>query len=267
MQSLWIEFARPLLAALLLPPFPFLLLIGAGFAFMRRFQRAGRLVLLIGSAGTWLACCVGTGELLATTLLRIPPPLSDESILRLKAENETKPGKTAIVMLGSGIVQNSAEYREARLSGVSLERLRYGVWLSRRTGIPACFSGGVGWAGEPGDSEAATAQRIASREFLHPLKWVEGDSRDTIENAKRSVQLLQRDGINHVVLVTSGLHMQRALAAFARATPGTGLTVEAAPMNLALRTDQALYAWIPSPEGYGNVHVVLREWLGRLFGA
>lgn len=267
MHALWVELVRPLLAALLLPPFPFVLLIGLGVALHRRYRRTSWLALSVGCVGTWLGCCVGTGEVLASALLRIPHALTEEGIARLKSDNEEQPGKLAIVMLGSGIVQNSAEYREARLSGVSLERLRYGIWLSRRTGIPTCFSGGVGWAGEPGDSEAATAQRIATREFLHPLKWVEGESRDTIENARRSVQLLGEAGVRRVVLVTSGLHMQRALAAFARATPGSGITVEPAAMNLALRTDQALYAWIPSPEGYGNVHVILREWLGRLFGA
>lgn len=255
------------MAALLLPPFPFVLLIGLGVALHRTYRRTSWVALSVGCVGTWLGCCVGTGELLAPALLRIPQALTDDGIARLKSDNDAHPGQLAIVMLGSGIVQNSIEYREARLSGVSLERLRYGIWLSRRTGIPACFSGGVGWAGEPGDSEAATAQRIATREFLHPLKWVEGESRDTIENARRSVELLREAGVSRIVLVTSGLHMQRALAAFSRATPGSGITVEPAPMNLALRTDQALYAWIPSPEGHGNVHVIFREWLGRLFGA
>lgn len=184
----------------------------------------------------------------------------------MKHEAETQ-GKFGIIVLGSGIIQNSLEYREARLSSVSLERLRYGVWLSRKTGIQVGFSGGVGWAGEPGESEAATAQRVASLEFHWPLKWVEGDSRDTLENAERSIRMLGDDGIQHVVLVTSGLHMQRALGAFKRASLGKGMTIEPAAMNLALRTDRSLYAWTPSPEGCVNVNVILREWLGRLMGA
>jgi uncharacterized SAM-binding protein YcdF (DUF218 family) len=265
--TFWVESLRPLLAALLLPPLPFVALLACALVVNRRHPGAARVAFAAGIVGVWVCSCVGTSEILATALLRIPAPLSDERILELKRLNEQHPGQTAIIMLGSGIVQNSVEYREARLSSVSLERLRYGLWLSGRTGIPAGFSGGVGWAGESGDSEAATAQRIATREFQLPLAWVEGKSRDTIENAERSVEVLTGTGIRHIVVVTSGLHMQRAIAAFEKASAGKSITLEPASMNLALRTDKRMYAWIPSPEGYGNVYVILREWLGRLLCA
>ena len=98
------------------------------------------------------------------------------------------------------------------------------------------------------------------------MKWVEGTSRDTVENAQRSIGLMKADKVTHVVIVTSGLHMQRALAAFKRAAHGQTIELEQATMNVALRTDKALYAWIPSPEGYANVHVILREWMVRLSG-
>jgi hypothetical protein len=38
------------------------------------------------------------------------------------------------------------EYGVGNLAAPSLERLRYGLWLSRSTGVPVAFSGGVGWA-------------------------------------------------------------------------------------------------------------------------
>ena len=70
------------------------------------------------------------------------------------------------------------------------------------------------------------AAKIAADEFNRPIKWQEEDSRDTRENASRTLALLKPAGIDHIVLVTHGYHMPRALRAFTEAA-GPGIKVEA----------------------------------------
>ena len=148
----------------------------------------------------------------------------------------------------------------------SLERLRYGVWLSRETGWPMAFSGGTGWAQPDGAEEAQVAQRIAAQEFGRPLKWVEDGSRDTRENAIRTIALLRPQGVKRILLVTHHWHMPRSMRAFEEAAHGD-IRIEAAPMGLARNTEFPVLRWLPSGEGLIATRLVLREWIGRLAGA
>ena len=74
-------------------------------------------------------------------------------------------------------------------------------WFIKNTGIPVAFSGGVGHAGANGTSEAEVAAHVAEKDFHHPLRWLESESRDTRENAQRSVALLRQVGVRHLVVV------------------------------------------------------------------
>lgn len=264
MSELWAELLRPFIAALLIPPAPFLILIGLALCIARSRRKLSFALIGASTASLWLCSTVGFAQFLVPLLLRPPPQISEVRIQQLAANPATR-AHTAIIALGSGIVQHAPEYASADLT--SVDRLRYAVWLSRRTNIPAGFAGGIGWAGEPGQSEGVTAQRIAATEFNHPLQWVEGQSRDTLENASLSLPLLAKDGVRHVILVTSASHMQRALRAFERSAKQSGITVEPAPMNLAIRVDQTLYNWVPTPYGAGLVPTIFREWIGFLAGA
>ncbi|MDB6002599.1 MAG: rane protein, partial [Rhizobacter sp.] len=159
------------------------------------------------------------------------------------------------------------EYSATNLTRWSMERLRYGLWLSRQINVPVGFAGGVGWAQNgPLEPEAKVAARIAETEFGQPLRWTEGASRDTRENATNMMALLRPAGVKQVLLVTHGWHMARALAVFRQAT-GPGVEVRAAPMGLASTTEGMATDWLPSSEGFTQVRQLLREWLGRLVGA
>lgn len=261
---LGLQLWKPVLTALVLPPVPLLLmvLIGARLILPRRIL--GWLLLLMSVLLLWFSACTGSAQLLSHYLLHPPPALSADRVKELKAQGKSG---TAIVVLGGGLEPFAAEYGVSDLSPVSLERLRYGVWLGRQTGIPVAFSGGVGW-GQPDDgkSEAKIAAQIAAAEFGQPLNWVETRSRDTRENALLSVALLKPAGIKNIVLVTHVWHMPRAVNAFESAA-GDGVRIEAAPMGMALRAEQSALDWIPTTAGATNVRHILRELLGRLMGA
>lgn len=267
MNSLFIllglESWKPVLTALVLPPVPLLLLVLAGARLILPRRGLGWFVIVVSLLLLWLSACTGSAQLLSQFALRPPAALTAD---RIKALNVRANPSTAIVVLGGGLEPYAPEYGAGSLERVSLERLRYGVWLSRATGLPLAFSGGVGWAQPDALPEARIAAQIAANEFGRPLKWVEDRSRDTRENAQRSVALLCQAGITHIVLVTHGWHMPRALHAFERAA-GATITIEPAPMGLAHGIELPALEWIPTAQGTTQVRQTLRELLGRLAGA
>jgi len=266
---LGIQSWKPVLTALLLPPVPWLLvmLVGARMMYWRR--TASWLVMLLGAAGLWLCCTIGAGYWLEQATLKPPAPLGIERIAEIKKLAGTAPSKVAIVVLGGGREPMAPEYGVSNLKDVSLQRLHYGVWLARQTGAPLMFSGGVGYGESVGTSEAEAAARIAERDFGKPLTWSEGESRDTRENATRSVAMLKTAGITDIVLVTHGYHMPRAVRAFQLEAQRaeTPIRVWPAPMGLAPPAEHAALRWMPSNDGFRRVRVVLHELAGLLFGA
>lgn len=256
---------KPILSALLLPPVPLLLLVLIGARLILPRRGLGWLIISVSVVLLWLSNCVGAANFATQALLHPPAALSADRIGELRAE--VRAGQpVAIVILGGGMEPYAPEYGVSSLRDASLERLRYGIWLSRETGAPMAFSGGVGWSQPNGPPEAEVAARIARQEFGRPLKWLEDQSRDTRENAARTVTLLRAAGITHIVLVTHAWHMPRALRDF-RDVAGGGMQIEAAPMGMAKRTERPLLAWLPSVRGYTDMHNALHEWLGRLAGA
>jgi uncharacterized SAM-binding protein YcdF (DUF218 family) len=268
-QTLGIESWKPVLAALLLPPVPLLLLVlvGARLIVWQRFL--GWMLVLLAVILLWLGACAGVGDWMGRALMSPPPPLSADRLAALKkAAAGGKPG-VVVLILGGGREALAPEYGVASLSEPSLERLRYGVWVSRETGAPMMFSGGLGHAAEPGNAEADVAAEIAQREFLRPMRWVETKSRDTRENAQYSAVLLRDLNVQQVVLVTHGWHMPRALRAFkeAAAHDKAQWEVVPAPMGLGQSVERPALRWIPSSEGMQLVRAVLRETFALLLGA
>jgi uncharacterized SAM-binding protein YcdF (DUF218 family) len=265
-----IEGWKPLLTALLLPPVPLLLLMLLAMALLRRRPGWAWVLWLCGAAGIWLGSTSAVGEALQRELRSGVPTLGQQDLQRLQASrrNASVPN-TAIVVLGGGREGYAPEYGGGNLTDQAMARLRYGLWLARQTGLPVAFSGGTGHAQTGGASEAEIAAQIAARDFGQPLKWIEADSRDTRENAARSLALLQPAGVTRIVLVTHGWHMRRSLRAFEQAIAqrGGGIGLLAAPMGLARDDSTAALRWLPSAQGFRATRQALQEMLGLLFGA
>ena len=255
--SLGIESWKPLVAALLLPPVPLLVLVLIGARLILPRRGLGWLVILLSVALLWLSACTGAARMLGQLFLQPPAALSFDRVRELRAEAAAKK-PLAIVVLGAGSEPFAPEYGVGSLQAPSLERLRYGVWLAGQTGAPLAFSGGVGWAQQGATSEARVAAKIAADEFARPLRWVEAESHDTRENATKTMALLKPAGIQHVVVVTHGYHMPRALRAFEDAA-GAGIQIEAAPMGLARVLELPALEWLPSSNGFREVRQLLRE--------
>ena len=262
--SLGLESWKPVIGALILPPVPFLVLVLIGARLLLPRRGLGWLVILISVVLLWLSACSGAVRL-ANQLLPSPPALGFDRVRELRAEASAKK-PIAIVILGSGSESYAPEYGVSSLQAGSLERLRYGLWLAGQTGAPVAFSGGVGYAQDGSAAEAKVAAKIAADEFGRPIRWIESESRDTRDNAALTMALLKPAGIDHIVLVTHGYHMRRALRAFTEAA-GPGVRVEAAPMGLAKNLETPTLEWLPSAAGFRDMRQLLREAAGIAAGA
>lgn len=261
---LGIESWKPALTALALPPVPFVLMVLVGGRVMYKRRALGWLLLLLGSAGVWFMCTNVAGQALQNMVAMPPRVLNASDIAELK-----KAPKTAIVVLGGGRRDLSPEYGVSNLHPRGVERLRYGIWLSRETSLPVAFAGGSGHGAEPGLSEAEIAARIAEREFGFKLQWTETQSRDTNENALGTLPMMKAAGVETVVLVTHGFHMRRSLGAFERASQRLSIPMKviAAPMGGEGPSRLTLADWLPSRSGFEAVSYAIHEGLGRLAGA
>jgi uncharacterized SAM-binding protein YcdF (DUF218 family) len=257
---------KPVVSALVLPPMPALLLMAIGFAVRPRRRTVGWVVFCLGAALAWMSSTQVFAAWTEHWLLSPPAPLSAQDIAGLKREVASG-RRIAIVALGGGRAAG-IEYGQPALAGRSLPRLHYAVWLSRQTGAPILFSGGVGYGQTDSMPEARIAVVVAERDYGRPLRWAEDESRDTRENASHSLAMLKPHGIEQVVLVTDSWHMPRSLRAFEQAAERQGIPrIRPAPMGQASNEDRIVLRWMPSTDGFTRVHSIWRERLGLWMGA
>ncbi len=167
----------------------------------------------------------------------------------------------AIVILAGGRDSPAPEYGGDTVSTYSLQRLRYGAWLKRRTNLPILVTGGR-LKGEV-LSEAQLMQGVLQKEFNVEVNWVESQSRNTLENAKFSIRMLSREGISRIYLVTHAWHMKRAAEAFKYYE----IEVVAAPTGFELADESfpALSDLLPNRWGMHYTALALHEIFGRLW--
>ena len=92
---------------------------------------------------------------------------------------------------------------------------------------------------------------------------LEEGSRTTSENAAATAQRLRAKGVRRVLLVTSSIHMRRALASFR----AEGLEPLPSPCDATVAGPEATgpFAWLPDPDALSRTHRALKEWLGLLW--
>ena len=244
---------KPLLTRLAMPPLSLLLLALIGLFGIAKRKRGSMALATLSLVFLWLLSCHGMAVLLARTVLPQFAPVSAAQLKTAKVQ--------AIVVLGGGLLPLAPEYGQPQPSLHTASRLRYGVFLSRQSGLPLAFTGGVGW-GAGGDavsttSEASVVAQVARTEYGVDLRWREDQSRDTSENALYMSRLLRQDKVQRIALVTDATHMPRALEAFKLA----GLDVTPAPTGYVLAEQSNFLEWLPSAKGLMESQLVLREWL------
>jgi uncharacterized SAM-binding protein YcdF (DUF218 family) len=232
---------KTLLRSLILPPTGPLLLAVLGIMLIKRRPRLARACLIAAIGTLWLLSTPVISDALVERVERYPPLVIASAS-----------GAQAIVILGGGGQRAFApEYAGPAADPTLLERLSYGAYLARKTGLPILVTGF--------HIEAMAMQASLQRNFDLTPRWVDADAYDTFENATNSVQLLGRAGIHRIILVTHATHMWRAVHEFSAA----GIEVVPAPVGISAERDPGVGRYIPNPEGLLRANVALYEVLGE----
>jgi len=236
---------KAVLKAVVLPPMGPLLLAAIGLWMSVHWPRAGRIVAWTGV----LSLLVLSTPIVAFLLLR----LLDASPIDLAAARNAQ----GIVILGGGIRRHAAEYDGDTVGRLTLERVRYGARLARLTNLPILVSGGSVLGGEP---EAVLMQRVLEQEFGISVRWTEPASRNTEENAARSAEILAREHITTIVLVTHAFDMPRAKAEFV----AHGLDVVPAPTGVPTWKPGSPLDMLPNLASLQSSYFALYELIANL---
>lgn len=236
------------LATLLLPPLNFFLLGLAGLALLNRNPRLGRGLIVAMLALLWVFSTPIVSEYLLTTLERdahtSPTEMRDAQ---------------AIVILGAGTYFDAPEYGGDTVGGSALERLRLAAMLHRKTGLPMLVTGGNPNGGTY--PEGVLMKRVLEEELGVPVRWMEGASDNTWQNAYNSKKMLALENISNIALVTHGWHMPRSKTIFERA----GFRVIPAGVAFHQRKVRSLLDFLPSAGGLAGSSVFMHEAIGMLW--
>lgn len=234
-----------LISSVLLLPFNLLILLGIGIALLSRRPRLGRTLIIIA----WLALWTFSTPIISATFLQT---LEHTPALQL---DQLPTDADAIVVLSGGTYCNPPEYAQDTVSAYTLERLRYAAELHRRTGKPILVTGGKLSNPIP---EAIVMKATLEHDFHVPVRWLEEESHDTMENARFSAAVVKDQGVRRVFLVTHAAHMPRAQGAFQKA----GFEVIPAPMRFTTRCQLTLLSFLPTSSALAVSAAALHEWIG-----
>jgi uncharacterized SAM-binding protein YcdF (DUF218 family) len=215
----------------------------------RRHARTGRALRALA----WLWLLLASTPCLAGMLLRSlqqDPPL---------AADQPLPQADAIVVLSAESYRGGPEYGGPIAGPMTMQRLRYGAFLHRRSGLPILCSGG-----RPAKDAPALAEMMAAalkNEHAIDTRWVEARSANTWENAVESAAMLRDAGIRSILLVTSAWHLPRARWCFEQ----QGLRVLAAPTAFRGPPFESLRSLLPSWQALRDTSYALHEYLGLIY--
>ena len=167
-----------------------------------------------------------------------------------------------ILVLGSG-TDPAPEYGGDTVDDHGLQRTRYAAYLHRLTGLPIYVAGG----GPPEEQPpvGALMAQILRSELGVQVAGVEGKSRTSWENAAFAKPMLERDGVRHVLLVSSAWHLPRAVEVVER----VGIRVTPAPTGFVhdpdWETDLELSDFLPSARAFLDSSYAIREHLGQVW--
>lgn len=238
---IWLLQLKTLLKNLILPPAGPLLLALLGLALLKVRPRLGRIFLLAGLASLWLLSTPIVSDAL-TGLVELYPPLDFRQAANAQA----------IVILGGGDQRPFApEYQGPAAEPLLLERLSYGAYVAKKTGLPILVTGF--------SIEARAMHDSLQRNFGVETRWIDAEAYDTFQNARNSARILAADNVHRIVLVTRATHMRRSVQEFADA----GFDVVPAPVGILAMRDFSVLRYIPDPEALLRSHMAIYELIGE----
>ena len=213
---IWLKF----IAAFLQPPGLNVLLCLIGLYYWLRSSEGMAAFFLIGSA--------------ILLYLFSVPMVSDQLLTNLEGKYQsskleeliTQKEPKAIVVLSGGVDPS-----------YSLMFNQYASQIAKATKLPILVSGNSLSKGDNNSTNEATAmaKSLVTDFNITGAIWTEGDSRTTLESAKLSKQVLDKNSIKNVFLITNAWHMSKATQAF----KSQGIEVVPAPILTTLNISKS----------------------------
>jgi uncharacterized SAM-binding protein YcdF (DUF218 family) len=238
---IWLLHLKTLLKDSILPPAGPLLLALLGFVLLKARPLLARICLITSFALLWLLSTPIVSDAL-TRLAELYPPID----LRQAADAQ------AIVILGGGGQRALApEYQGPAAEPYMLERLSYGAYIAKKTGLPILVTGF--------SLEARAMHDTLQRNFEIETRWIDDQAHDTFQNARNSARILKAADVHRIILVTHAIHMRRSVREFAAA----GFDVLPAPAgNLAVR-DPGVLQYFPNAGALLRSQMAIYELIGE----
>lgn len=227
-----------------------LLLLGAGIAVVHWWERLGLAVLGIGVLVVWMPATPLVSDWLRGTLEARYPP----------ARAETVPSAGAIVTLGGAVGAPQPPRVYPDLNGAA-DRVWHAARLYEAGKAPLVVASGgtLPWKDQQFREAPAMQQLLTSWGVPADSVLLESSSANTYQNATRTAALLEKRGVDRVLLVTSALHMRRALATF-RSTRLE--VVPAATDYRVVEGKTTLLDLLPSAGALDGSTAAIREYVG-----
>jgi len=237
------QFIYPLNLSLLLGIF-------AGFLWLGQRRRLGNICIIISIGWLWLCATPGFSDALRTSLEQIYPPKPIQML----------PQADAILVLG-GCVEPASSPRLTLNLLASADRVWYAAQLYKAGKAPwiVVTGGQAPWLGMKISEADAMSKFLNDLGIPDSAILRETKSLNTYQNAVLSKPILEANNIQSVLLVTSALHIPRALAIFQTAK----ITTFPAPTDFEIVTHpNTLLRWLPDVVALEGSTRAIKEYLG-----
>ncbi|HUA78544.1 MAG TPA: YdcF family protein [Acetobacteraceae bacterium] len=234
--------------ALVVPPLAVIPLTVAGAALGWRWRCLGLVLSGISAALLLLLSMPAvSGTLLASLEQGLPltPPPEDPP--------------QAIVILAGDVV-HAVGPSGFGIGPLTLERVAAGAVLYDRVHLPILVTGGRPDTGG-GPSIASRMTAALEQDFAVPVRWQDGQSANTWQNAAFSAAILSHHGIGSIYLVTHAWHMRRALFCFRH----FGIIATAVPVRIDRMPTPVLADFAPTVTAWVDAYYAFHEWIGLVW--
>ena len=168
----------------------------------------------------------------------------------------------AIVVLGGGVRPPEALGQVPDLEAAA-DRLWHAALLYHAAKAPLLVISGGSEASTSAISEAAAMHQLAQVLGVPSgAMLLEERSRNTRQNAQFTAEILESKGVSRILLVTSALHMRRAVSLFEL----QGLTVIPAATDHEARSHFTAIDWLPDANALDGSARAMKEIVGHLSG-
>lgn len=171
------------------------------------------------------------------------------------------PTADAIVVLGGNTANGRKNWFLPYDKDTAIIRVDTAIDLYRAGRAPKVILSGGALEGDV--SEARGMAYVMKQQGVPDEALVlENSSRTTYENATQTEDELKEHGVNQLLLVTSALHMPRAMAAFSKL--GISAIPAPTPPQIVLPADGSISPWLPNMRALDASRSIIKEYVGLL---